>query len=77
MKNQAELIIADSESDANLFYATKFLVPDPVLFIRTRGKKYLILNELVELWYYFNHCFVKYFQSILSDFLWIRLFVKF
>ncbi len=46
MKNSAELIFADSENDANLFYATKFLVPDPVLFIRTGGKKYLILNDL-------------------------------
>lgn len=43
---RAELLIADSEADANLFYATQFLVPDPVLFIRIRGKKHLILNDL-------------------------------
>jgi len=39
-------MIADSESDANLFWATKFLVPDPVIFIEHRGKRYLVLNDL-------------------------------
>lgn len=45
-KNAAEMIVADSESDANLYYATQFVVPDPVYFFRIRGKKYLMLNDL-------------------------------
>lgn len=40
------MIVADSESDANLYYATQFVVPDPVYFFRIRGKKYLMLNDL-------------------------------
>lgn len=40
------LMIAASESDANLFWATKFLAPDPVVFIEHRKKRYLILNDL-------------------------------
>ncbi len=46
MKNTAEMIVSDSESDANLYYATKFVVPDPVYFFKIRGKKYLLLNDL-------------------------------
>ncbi len=46
MSSTAELIVADSETDANLYYATRFVVPDPVLFIKIRNKKYLILNDL-------------------------------
>ncbi|MCE9625683.1 MAG: Xaa-Pro peptidase family protein [Deltaproteobacteria bacterium] len=40
------LMIAASETDANLFWATKFLAPDPVIFIEHRKKRYLILNDL-------------------------------
>jgi Xaa-Pro aminopeptidase len=39
-------MIAASETDANLFWATKFLAPDPVVFIEHRKKRYLILNDL-------------------------------
>jgi Xaa-Pro aminopeptidase len=42
----AEIIVADSETDANLYYATRFIVPDPVLFFQIRGKRYLMLNDL-------------------------------
>lgn len=42
----AELIYASSEADANLFYATRFAVTDPVIFLRIRGKKILVLNDL-------------------------------
>lgn len=40
------LMIAASESDANLLWATKFLAPDPIVFIEHRRKRYLILNDL-------------------------------
>ncbi len=43
---KTRLMIAASESDANLFWATKFLAPDPVVFIEHRKKRYLILNDL-------------------------------
>ncbi len=44
--NLTKLLYCDSETDSNLYYATQFLVPDPVLFIEHRGKKYLLLNDL-------------------------------
>ncbi|MDD5670520.1 MAG: aminopeptidase P family protein, partial [Candidatus Omnitrophica bacterium] len=44
--NRSKLIIATSEEDADLYYATRFLAPDSFLFVQVRSKKYLILNEL-------------------------------
>ncbi len=43
---QAILMIAASESDANLFYATKFLAPDPFIFIQTNRRKIIIASDL-------------------------------
>jgi len=40
------LIYADSESDSNLYYATQFLVPDPVFYLEHYGKKTLFLSDL-------------------------------
>src|SRR5437870_12402841 len=40
------LIIAASETDANLFYATRFLAPDPFIFLRIKGEKLLIMSDL-------------------------------
>ena len=42
----AKLIIADSERDANLYYATRFLAPDPFIFIQTDGTRTLIMSDL-------------------------------
>ena len=42
----ANVIYAASETDANLFYATKFLVGDPVAFVEAGKKKLLVLNDL-------------------------------
>ncbi len=42
----ASLIIADSESDSNLFYACRFSVPDPVIYFEIKGKKHLVLSDL-------------------------------
>lgn len=39
-------MVAASETDANLYWATKFLAPDPIVFIEHRKKRYLILNDL-------------------------------
>ncbi len=40
------LFIASSEGDANLYYATRFNAPDEIIFIQTRGKKHLLMNDL-------------------------------
>lgn len=42
----SRLIIADSESNADLYYASQFLVPDPVIYCEHKKKKYLVLNQL-------------------------------
>ena len=44
--HEAILIIAASERDSNLYYATKFLAPDPFIFAEVRGRKILVMNEL-------------------------------
>lgn len=43
---EAILMIASSEEEANLYYATHFRVPDPVVFFQIGRKKTLILSDL-------------------------------
>lgn len=43
---KARLIYDCPETNNDLFYATRFLAPDPVLYLDTGGKKYLLLTEL-------------------------------
>ena len=40
------LIIDKSEDNADLFYKTRFFVPDPCIYIEHKGDKILILNDL-------------------------------
>jgi len=40
------LIISDSQSDANLYYATGFLVGGTVMYLEIEGRKALLLNDL-------------------------------
>lgn len=40
------LIIADSETNANMFFATGVLVPDPFVFMQLSGKKIVLANIL-------------------------------
>ena len=42
----ALLIIAASESDANLYYTSGFLAPDPFVFLQVGGKKLLLMSDL-------------------------------
>jgi Xaa-Pro aminopeptidase len=42
----AQLIIANSESDANLLYATGFFAPDPFIYFAIAGKKYVLMSDL-------------------------------
>ncbi len=43
---EAILIIAASERDANLYYATRFIAPDPFIFTEIDGRKILAMSEL-------------------------------
>src|SRR4051794_20108681 len=40
------LIVAASETDANMLYATGFFAPDPFIFFQHRGKKYVVMSDL-------------------------------
>ena len=40
------LIIAASETDANLYYATRFPAPDPFIFLRIKGETILLMSDL-------------------------------
>jgi Xaa-Pro aminopeptidase len=42
----AILIVAASERDANLYYATRFLAPDSFIFIQTATQKTLLMSDL-------------------------------
>ena len=40
------LIVADSEHDANMFYVTGLFVPDPFIYLRIRGRSYIVMSDL-------------------------------
>jgi Xaa-Pro aminopeptidase len=40
------LIVAASEQDADMLYATKFWAPDPFIFLQQDGKRTLVLSDL-------------------------------
>ncbi len=42
----ALLLIAASEQDANLYYASRFLAPDPFIFLQIDGRRVLIMSDL-------------------------------
>ncbi|MBI2174394.1 MAG: aminopeptidase P family protein [Candidatus Omnitrophica bacterium] len=44
--NSARLIIADSEKNANLYYATRFLAPDSFIFIQVGSRRFLLMSDL-------------------------------
>ncbi len=47
MSNErATLIIAASEVDANLYYATRFIAPDPFIYLQVKGERLLIMSDL-------------------------------
>jgi Xaa-Pro aminopeptidase len=46
-KNKATLlIVAASETDPDMLYATKFFAPDPFIFLQKNGKRTLVLSDL-------------------------------
>jgi Xaa-Pro aminopeptidase len=40
------LIVADSERDANMLYATGLFVPDPFIYLRAGGRPIIVLSDL-------------------------------
>jgi Xaa-Pro aminopeptidase len=45
-ETEARLIIAASEVDSDLFYATRFLAPDPFVFLWHGAEKILLMSDL-------------------------------
>ena len=46
MLKSAKLIIASPQSDANLYYATQFLAPDPFIYLEIDGKSIVFMSDL-------------------------------
>src|ERR1043166_203652 len=40
------LIVAASDTDPDILYATKFWAPDPFIFLQRNGKRTLVLSDL-------------------------------
>ncbi len=40
------LMIACSETDSNMYYATRFLAPDPFIYLKTDGRSCLLMSDL-------------------------------
>ena len=40
------LMVADSDHDANMLYATGMFVPDPFIYLRLRGRATLVMSDL-------------------------------
>lgn len=45
-KLKTRLIVAASENDADMLYATRFFAPDPFVFLEQKGKRTLVLSDL-------------------------------
>ena len=45
-KHQTRLIVAASENDPDMLYATRFFAPDPFIFLEQNGKRTLVLSDL-------------------------------
>jgi Xaa-Pro aminopeptidase len=44
--SKARLIVAASETDPDMLYATKFWAPDPFIFLEWNGRRTLVLSDL-------------------------------
>src|SRR5271154_4262684 len=44
--SDALLMVADSERDANMLYATGLFVPDPFIYLRAGGRPLIVLSDL-------------------------------
>ena len=43
---KARLIFDSSSKNADLYYATGFLVGDPFVYLEASGKKYMVMSDL-------------------------------
>ena len=43
---KTRLIVAASETDPDMLYATRFWAPDPFIFLERKGKRTLVLSDL-------------------------------
>lgn len=46
MTDPCTLLIAASELDSNLYYATRFIAPDPFIFLQIKGERLMIMSDL-------------------------------
>ena len=46
MSTRATLFYAASEADSNLYYATRFIAPDPFLYVDIKGERLLVMSDL-------------------------------
>ncbi|HEV2172046.1 MAG TPA: aminopeptidase P family protein, partial [Nitrospira sp.] len=44
--HKAVVFIAASELDSNLYYATKFIAPDPFIYLEIKGERIVVMNDL-------------------------------
>ena len=42
----AILFIAASETDSNLYYATRFIAPDPFIYLEVKGERLMVMSDL-------------------------------
>ncbi len=42
----ATVLIAASETDSNLYYATRFIAPDPFIYLEFKGERLLVMSDL-------------------------------
>ena len=45
-RKRTSLILAASEGDSNMLYATGFFVPDPFIFFEHRGRTHIVMSDL-------------------------------
>jgi Xaa-Pro aminopeptidase len=45
-KNETRLMVASSDHDPDMLYATRFFVPDPFIFLQQGGKSMIVLSDL-------------------------------
>jgi Xaa-Pro aminopeptidase len=43
---RATVFIAASETDSNLYYTTKFIAPDPFIYLEIKGERILVMSDL-------------------------------
>ena len=44
--HKATVFIAASELDSNLYYATRFIAPDPFIYLEIKGERIMVMNDL-------------------------------